>query len=158
MEELPAGLNTVSDTATFESFYADYFELAVRGAYLLTYSSAAAEDIAQDAFSQVLRRWDEIRRPAAYLWRAVTSGARSWGRKERRPGRAEVRQPVEFDSDVFAVRAALATLSAPQREVLVLRHYPGLYDREIAEALGCPIGTVKSHAHRGRQALKEVLS
>jgi RNA polymerase sigma factor (sigma-70 family) len=146
------------EVTTFESFYADHFEGAVRAAYLLTYSSAVAEDIAQDAFAQVLRRWSEIRRPSAYLWRAVLSGARSWGRRERRAVRAERREDVEFNNDVLAVRAALATLSRPQREVLVLRHYLGLYDREIAEAMGCPLGTVKSHAHRARHALKEALS
>lgn len=153
MEEMGVG----TERLTFEVFYEDYFERAVRGAYLLTFSSAAAEDIAQDAFSQVLRRWEEIRHPAAYLWRAVANGARSWGRRERRPARVEVRQPVEIDSDALAIRVALTDLGDAQREVLVLQHYLGMTDREIAETLAIPIGTVKSHARRGRLAMKEAL-
>lgn len=144
-------------TADFDGFFAERYEHAVRGAYLLTYSSPVAEDIVQDAFGQVLRRWDDIRNPEAYLWRAITNGARSWGRKERRVVPIDRRPDPTNDADALAVREALGALPRAQREVLVMRHYLAMKEREIAEALGCPIGTVKSHAHRGLAAMKEAL-
>jgi RNA polymerase sigma factor (sigma-70 family) len=49
---------------------------------------------------------------------------------------------------------ALATVSARQREVLVLRHLAGLSEGEIAEHLGLGLGTVKTHLRRGREAMQ----
>ena len=134
---------------TFDEFFAERYRWAVRGAYLLTYSADAAEDIAQDAFAQMLRRWGDIRSPEAYLWRAVTNGAHSWGRRARRSVTPEPPEHAPFDSDTLAVRDALAELPVAYREAIVLRYYGGFRDREIAEATGRPIGTVKSHIHRG---------
>ncbi|HET7489614.1 MAG TPA: sigma-70 family RNA polymerase sigma factor [Acidimicrobiales bacterium] len=51
--------------------------------------------------------------------------------------------------------AALAGLSARHRAALVLKFYADLPEAEIAEALGCRPGTVKSLLHRGLAALKE---
>jgi RNA polymerase sigma-70 factor (sigma-E family) len=142
----------------FDEFFAERYRWAVRGAYLLTYSADAAEDIAQEAFAQMLRRWGEIRKPEAYLWRVVTNGARSWGRRRaRRAVPVDLPDDVTFDSDTIAVRDALAELPQAYREALVLRYYGGFREREIAEATGRPIGTVKSHIHRGLAALKERL-
>jgi len=53
-----------------------------------------------------------------------------------------------------AVRRALAALPWPQRAVLVLRYFDGRSEAEIAEALGCSVGTVKSRASRGLAALR----
>jgi RNA polymerase sigma factor (sigma-70 family) len=55
------------------------------------------------------------------------------------------------------VRRALATLTAQQRAVLVLRHYEGYDDPAIAAVLGCGEGTVRGHASRGGQRLREAL-
>jgi len=57
-----------------------------------------------------------------------------------------------------AVRAALATLPADQREVLLLREYEGLDYSEIATVLAVPEGTVKSRINRARAALRERLA
>ena len=53
-----------------------------------------------------------------------------------------------------AVIAAIATLPARQREALVLRYYADLSEAEIAAAMGCSRGAVKSHAARGMAALR----
>ena len=66
--------------------------------------------------------------------------------------------PIEHDSDAIAVRDALWDLPARQREALVLRYFLGHVDREIAEAMGCPVGTVKSLIHRGLARMKETLT
>ena len=144
-------------TVEFEEFFADRYRSAARFAFLLTGSSQVAEEIAQEAFLQVFRRWAEIRSPEAYLSRALVSGARSWGRRERRLAPGQPFAAVEYDSDVIAVRDALWALPERQREALVLRYFLGHIDREIAEAMGCPVGTVKSLIHRGLTKMKETL-
>jgi RNA polymerase sigma factor (sigma-70 family) len=55
----------------------------------------------------------------------------------------------------FLIRA-LAGLPPRQRSVLVLRYYNDLSEAEIADALGCSVGTVKSQASRGLARLREV--
>ena len=55
------------------------------------------------------------------------------------------------------VRAALMTLKAQQREVLELSYYEGQSQRDIAERLGLPLGTVKSWARRGLLQLRKQL-
>ena len=147
----------VSAPVGFEVFFSDRYRSAVRFAFLLTGSGEVAEEVAQEAFLQVFRRWAEIRNPDAYLSRALVSCARSWGRKEHR--RVSVRRdgPVEYDPDAIAVRDALWALPQRQREALVLRYFAGRLDREIADAMGCPVGTVKSLIHRGLIRMKETL-
>ena len=97
-------------TVGFEEFFSDRYRSAARFAFLLTGSGQVAEEIAQDAFLQVFRRWSEIRNPEAYLSKALVSGARSWGRRERRTASAPPYGPVEHDSDAIAVRDALWAL------------------------------------------------
>jgi RNA polymerase sigma factor (sigma-70 family) len=53
--------------------------------------------------------------------------------------------------------AALARLPRRQRDAVVLRHLADLSEAETAEALGCGVGTVKSHTHRGLAALRAAL-
>ena len=55
------------------------------------------------------------------------------------------------------VRQALQALLQRQRAVLVLRYYADLPEAEVADLLGCSCGTVKTHAHRGLRALREIL-
>jgi len=55
------------------------------------------------------------------------------------------------------VRQALAGLPRQQRAVLVLRYCEDLSEAEVAGILGCSPGTVKTHAHRGMNALREIL-
>jgi RNA polymerase sigma-70 factor (ECF subfamily) len=55
------------------------------------------------------------------------------------------------------VRDALAELTPSQREVLELAYYRDLTQPEIAETLALPLGTVKTHARRGLQAMRRLL-
>ena len=54
------------------------------------------------------------------------------------------------------VRQALQALPRRQRAVLVLRYFLDLPEAEVADLLGCSVGTVKTHAHRGLRALREI--
>ena len=65
---------------------------------------------------------------------------------------------AENDEMKALVQQAFATLPQEQRTVVVLKEYHALKFSEIAEIMNCPIGTVKSLNHRGRQKLMESLS
>ncbi|MCU1396642.1 MAG: polymerase, sigma-24 subunit, subfamily [Ilumatobacteraceae bacterium] len=146
------------DHAILELYDAQY-RRSVRIVALTTGSSAVAEEIVQDAFLEVLRRWGSIRDPQAYLRRALMSRCNSWLRRvvvERRYAARVQSESVWNDTDVIAFTDALAGLSAKQRAAVVLRYDAGLSEVEIATALGCRPGTVKSLLSRARAVLKEV--
>lgn len=142
---------------TQEELFASARVPMLRLAYLLTGSAAIAEELVQDAFEQVVRRWDTIEQPAGYLRVAVVNGARSWGRRRGRTAPAAPSEPWPDLADALAVRDALARLRQPQREAIVLRYYAGLTDTQIAAATGRPVGSVKALIHRGLRKLEEAL-
>ena len=72
-------------------------------------------------------------------------------------GRDFTADPAERVADRDELLRALAELTPHQRAVLVLRHYEGYDDAAIAAVLGCGDGTVRTHATRGAQRLRELL-
>jgi RNA polymerase sigma-70 factor (sigma-E family) len=145
----------------FDIVYATQYLPLVRLAYLTTGSLPAAEDVVQDVFIEWYRRLDQVHHPAAYLRRAVVSRCVSWLRRralERRHGSAGYAEAVVADAgDASAVREALARLGPRQRAAVFLRYYLDLPEAEIAAALGCRPGTVKSLLHRALGVLREQL-
>lgn len=151
------------------ALYASHWTAMVRLASLLLHESATAEEVVQDAFVALHRRWPRLREPAAgigYLRVSVVNGCRSVVRhrqvevRHRRPAAPEASGPEEralaHEHDA-TVMAALRRLPGRQREVLVLRYYADASETEIAETLGISRGSVKSHAHRGLAALRDAL-
>jgi RNA polymerase sigma-70 factor (sigma-E family) len=136
-----------------------------RVAVLLVDDEETAEDVVQDAFIRLHRRWFLLRDPdkaLAYLRTSVVNGSRSRLRRRRTerafvpppPGtHPSAEQAVLLAADLRAVSDGLAELPTRQREVLVLRYYLDLSEAEIADALGISRGSVKSHASRGISAL-----
>lgn len=153
-------IRDVHDDGSFDAFFAERFAELSRLAFLLTGSSAVADEIAQDACEQVFRRWDDVTHPRAYARVAVVNGARAWGRRRSRgsanPDELEVVPGV--DADEIAVRAVLADLPQHEREVLVWRFYADLKVDDIAAELEMPARTVKSHIHRGLARMHKELS
>jgi len=145
----------VRETVDFATFFEEMRTSAGRFAYVLTNSSTAADEIAQDAFVQMFRRWDDIENPKAYLFKSVLNGSRSWARRERRIAPDDRPVTYEPDVDAIAVRTALAALPDTERELLVLRYFVGLSDREVADVVDRPLGTVKTVIRRGLQMMKE---
>jgi RNA polymerase sigma-70 factor (sigma-E family) len=154
------------DRDEFNAVYAGHYASLVRLACLTTGSLPAAEDLVQDAFVEWCRRGARVREPVPYLRRAVVSRCTSWVRRrrlERRhahpPGDEATGWPAGWDggADAAAIRAALARLTARQRAAVFLRYYLDLSEHEIADALDCRPGTVKSLLHRGLAAIKEDL-
>ncbi len=131
-----------------------------RAAWLLTGDAQLAEDLAQTALA---RAWPHYERVAAngsfeaYVRRAMVTTYVSWrGRRwvgeipsDRVPDATTGEQPADLD----LVRA-LASLSRQQRAVVVLRYFADLTETDTAAALGCSVGTVKTHHTRAIAALR----
>jgi RNA polymerase sigma factor (sigma-70 family) len=149
----------VGASTKFDDFYAERWPYAFRVAVLLTHDAEAGADIAQDVFANMSERWATIERPDAYLQRAVTNASSNW----RRNGRTASRKlhllvdPGLDDVPFDGLADAVARLPFRQRAVVVLRYYADLSEAEIALALDCRPGTVKSLGSRALAALsKEV--
>jgi RNA polymerase sigma-70 factor, ECF subfamily len=153
--------------AAIEEIFTRHWSGAYRTAYLVTGDSAAAEDIAQEAFLSAIRalpRFD-LRRPLRpWLHRIVVNRAIDWSRARGLrnevgagaagdPAAPEVEQPG-FGGPVVA---ALQRLGPEQRAVVVMRYLLELTPGEIAEALDLPRGTVNSRLRRGLDALGELI-
>jgi RNA polymerase sigma-70 factor (sigma-E family) len=149
--------------------YGTHWHQLVRLATLLTRDASVAEELVQDAFVSLHRRWSSLEDPGAahgYLRTTVVNNARSVLRhrgveeRYRQPGPPEPSGPEERAvqaTEDARVLAALRSLSRRQQEVLVLRYYADMSEQEIATTLGMSRGAVKSHAHRGIGALREAL-
>jgi RNA polymerase sigma factor (sigma-70 family) len=143
----------------FDVFYRAEWPGAVRLAALITQRPSVAEDLAQDAFSRMLARWGGAGNPSAYLRTAVVNACFQWQRHAK-VQRAKSHLVASAASVEFAggdLADAVAALPDRQRAVLVLRYYADLSEAEIAGALGCRPGTVKSIASRALRRLhKEI--
>ena len=133
----------------------------VRSAVLLGCSLEDAEDLVQVTLTKCLTSWRRVsraERPDAYVYRVLLNAFRD-GRARRWHGEmptTELPETPIADVDLatgLAVRRALAALSKEHREVLVLRFYADLSERETADVLGVPTGTVKSRTARALSAL-----
>jgi RNA polymerase sigma-70 factor (ECF subfamily) len=148
-----------------EELFRRHWRRAHRGAYLVVGDSAAAEDIAQEAFLAAIRaldRFDRTRPFGPWLHRITVNRAIDFARarKLRRESamavEAEDIAPVEAGlSD--ELMAALADLSPEHRAVIVLRHLLGYTPGEIGAILGLPRGTVNSRLRRALDRLRPVL-
>jgi RNA polymerase sigma-70 factor (sigma-E family) len=142
----------------------------VRLAYALTGDQGHAEDVAQTAFARAYASWPKVRRtgnPDAYVRRIVINENLNRFRKHRVAERltgalsgslagslAGADATRQYD-DRSALIAALQRLGPRQRAVIVLRYWMDLTEAEIAAALGCSVGTVKSQAARALATLRQ---
>lgn len=152
------------------ALFATHWDRLVRLAALLVDDRATAEDVVQDAFSATYEKWSRLRDTTAvlaYLQTSVVNGSRS---RLRRRGVARRRtsalspapgpsaaEEAEWRAETHAVRGALATLPARQRQVLVLRYYLDLNEGEIAAVLRISRGSVKAYASRGLDAIEAAI-
>jgi RNA polymerase sigma-70 factor (sigma-E family) len=142
---------------SFADFYRREYDRAVRLAWLLTGSLAAAEDVVQDAMTGVYRAFERLESPEAYLRRAVVNGTRSRYRHERRRwehSTAPAEKPDPLEAGDAELLELIARLPYRQRVVIVTRYWGGWSERDIARALGCRPGTVKSLASRALTRLR----
>jgi RNA polymerase sigma-70 factor (sigma-E family) len=150
----------------FAAYVRDRGEHHLRVAVLLTGDWHTAEDLVQASLVKLYRAWPKLRLdgdPDAYLRRIMVNTQRSWWRarwrRETPTGELPETVIADFtDGQLLAaqVRQALQALPRRQRAVLVLRYFLDLPEAEVADLLGCSVGTVKTHAHRGLRALREI--
>lgn len=142
---------------SFDDFYAQQWPYAFRLAALMTHDAEAGADIAQEVFINMSRRWATIEHPSAYLQRGLTNASSNWRRSGRTAARKQHLLVVRGDDDVpfDALAHAVARLPFRQRAVVVLRYYSDLSEAEIARALDCRPGTVKSLGSRALVALSK---
>lgn len=153
------------------TLYSAHWRYLVRLATLLVDDVASAEDVVQDAFMALHRKAGDLRDPEAglaYLRTSVLNLSRSVIRRRQVARKhlkvAEPEATAGADHDVLlrdehrAALDAVRSLPRRQREVLVLRYWSGLSEREIAATLGISAGSVKSAASRGMDALEKILS
>lgn len=163
-EEVP-----IDADSALEQLYDEHYVRLVRLSVLLLGDSWRAEEVVQDSFVAIFERWDRLADAdlPAYLRQTVVNRSRSALRRfkvaeKHRPDAS--RHAPGADRGILqadrkrAVIDALAQLPRRQREVLALRYYLDLSEREIADTLGISAGAVKSHASRGAAALRTSLS
>jgi RNA polymerase sigma-70 factor (sigma-E family) len=139
----------------------------LRTAYLITGNRADAEDLLQTALAKTYLAWGRIREREstdAYVRRVLVNTHTSFWRKRRQATvvpYADVPEPRTRDdhedgSDLHdALWRALTALPPRMRAAVVLRYYEQLSEAEVADVLGCSIGTVKSQTARALLKLRD---
>lgn len=150
----------------FEAAFPELFRIAYRAAYRVTGDEAAAEDAASEALVRAGLRWRRIGgRAGPWVVRVATNLAIDHTRRRARERRADPEAAtgtgaagVEAVPAQVDLHRALRALPRRQRQVVALRYFGDLSEREIAAELGMAPGSVKSHASRGLAALRARLS
>ncbi len=146
-----------------EVFDASYRRLVVQ-MYGVVGDIHEAEDLVQEAFVRATAAGDRFLKAdnhEAWLRTTAVNLHRNRWRKMRNQGRIQQRlpQPTDLDglNDHVALMSALRSLPEAHREVLALHYLADLAVADVAEMLGCPVGTVKSRLLRARKALAAAL-
>jgi RNA polymerase sigma-70 factor (sigma-E family) len=152
-----------ADVGDFDDFYRRHYRRMVALVYALSGSRATAEDVAQDVFAVVHRRWGYVRsldRPDAWLRRVATNMAVSGFRRRLAEGRALARLPRRgndalppLPAEAAEFWAAVRALPQRQAQAVALHYMEELSTAEVATVLGCAEATVRVHLHRARRAL-----
>jgi RNA polymerase sigma factor (sigma-70 family) len=143
---------------SFEAAFDELFPRAVRLANKLLRDRAAAEDVAAEALARTYARWSKVSAlPYRDGWVLKVATNLAIDRLRRRPPDVRPVAADDFEDGVelrLALNAALLTLAPRQREAVALHYLGGLSDREVAQALGISLGSVKTHIHRGIKCLR----
>jgi RNA polymerase sigma-70 factor, ECF subfamily len=165
--------------AFLERAMQQYGKATYNFAYRLTGNESDARDLTQDAFIRVFRAWRSFQPGTSFLswiYRIVTNLYRDELR--RRKGRYQEELPEDNAPQEFAgqrplavtpiedyverqlgepLSRALGQLSPEQRQVVILADIEEYSYQEIAEIMGCSIGTVRSRLHRARALLRRLV-
>ena len=171
MERLTELRGAAPDTARQQvtALYQAHALGLVRLAVVMTGDQPTAEDVVQDAFLGLYRRWPALKdqdRALAYARSSVLNGCRMVHRAKSRHDAVPLAVPEDIESAEATallgesnreVLAALRRLPARQREAVALRYYLDLTEEQAAQAMRVSKGTVKSATSRGLAALARLL-
>jgi RNA polymerase sigma-70 factor (ECF subfamily) len=155
----------VEDEQEFEWLFAAEYPAVTRTIFFVVHDRARAEEIAQDAFVQLLRHWRKVRRyesPEAWVRRVAIRLAVRDAKRERRLALIRHESPAdqpgpEGPVDVDLLNA-IRTLPLRQRSVIALFYFEDRPMDEIAGILDCSVATGWVHLHRARKRLGALLS
>jgi RNA polymerase sigma factor (sigma-70 family) len=162
------GISVTSDPAprpetidlVFEEAFDRLYARAYGVAFQLLGRRSEAEDVAQETLARAFVHWRKVR-GYAEGWVVRVAGnlsIDSWRRNRRIDSGASVERATPGpDAARIDLHRALRKLSRRQREVLVLRFLADLPEADVAEALGCSVGSVKVHASRGLASLRTTM-
>ncbi|MDQ3981511.1 MAG: SigE family RNA polymerase sigma factor [Actinomycetota bacterium] len=163
-----AGIVTEERTGRLESLYRQHAARATRVAYLLVGDAGLAQELAHDAFIRTSGKIHTLRDPnafGAYLTRTTINLCKRHHQRKSLERRhvdlagptipAHVPPPDVGTKD--EVMRVVRALPHRQRAAIVLRFYADLSESDIADTLGCPVGTVKSLISRGLAKLRTQL-
>jgi RNA polymerase sigma-70 factor (ECF subfamily) len=163
------------DLRAFAPLYDHYFPRVYAYVCYRVYDPQDAEDVIADVFVRAIQnlkrfRWRNTNSFAAWLFRIAHNRVVDYGRQRRRAGlpletgdsQVEWADPAPSPEDALAqqetfqhMRAMISTLSPRRQEVITLRFYAGLRNREIARVLGLDERTVAAHLCRALQDLQK---
>lgn len=163
------------DLTAFEAIVKKYQSKVLGTAYLVTKSATTAEEIAQDTFYRVYTSIDKLKSPEAFehwLYNIAVNLSRNAIRRKHLltvPLKEEYKEQISSDyktpekelvrkETAEDIKKAIADLNVRLRLPVILKYYTGLTDRQIADTLRCPVGTVKSRLHAARAQLGRALS
>jgi len=169
------------EAAAFDALVECYSTRLYGYFYRLTGSRHAAEDLLQDLFVRVVRmigRYQHDGRFEAWLFRIATNLVRDRVRRSQKApamltGEADndrlgdvaadaastdPSRPMQVAEQTDRLQWALAQLSGPEKEVIMLRHFSEMSFKEISELMGIPLGTALARAHRGLGRLRRLMT
>ena len=171
-------LAKTGDTEAFSELVSLFESKVYRAAYALTGNEEDAKDLSQETFVKAYRGIGRFRGKSSFftwLYRILLNSFNTWLRKRARTVELlenHRRQSVAADfagsstsnsqlssdrESVDRVYRAISSLPHEQRMVIVMRCLEDMTYREIARAMSCSIGTVKSRIHAGRLSLRHKL-
>jgi RNA polymerase sigma-70 factor (ECF subfamily) len=163
------------DIRGLEALVTRYQVKAARIAFLITHDEAAAEDITQETFLRLFQRiksFDEQRSFEPYLLRSIVNAALNLTRRQNHSisleanitqcegllaQAASVETQVEYGQLKQEILSALSQLTPRQRAAIVGRYYLDMDEKEMAQVLDAPRGTVKWLLNAARTRLRSLL-
>ena len=165
--------------AASRALVARYATPAVNFVFRVVHDRALAEDLSQEGFLRVFQRlntYDPERKFSSWFFQVLRNVTIDYLRVNRLATSSldelaeagfegAVADPASSSPELLArqgelagaLEEALTRIRPEYREIVVLRYQEGLTHQEIAEILGLPAGTVKTHLHRARKALAAML-
>ena len=174
------------DKNSFEVLYRRYEKPVLDFIYRMLIDASAAESLCQETFFRVVKSKKKYKATAQFktwLFQIALNLCRDRMRRMKHRSHLSLNKPVaaqnvgdielqdlildpssgvveNFESGELEslVKTAIASLPEEEHLVVVMKEYQGMSYSEMAEVLGCPIGTLKSHNYRAHQKLKKILS
>jgi RNA polymerase sigma-70 factor (ECF subfamily) len=158
----------LGDESAFERLVRKYHRRLRYFVRQLAGSTDAAEDVLQEVWVTVYRKIATLRQPDAFVAWLYGIARHKVYHAIRRPAYVELAEDCDIPAyededslldryDAVQIHAALSLLQPEHREVLILRFFDAMPYSDIAEAVGCRIGTVKSRLNIAKKRLREHL-